>query len=61
MDKLICAYCGKVKKEVSFYIGASIEPDWVMVEGTGKITCPDCWEKAMKEGQDAIVRATGRA
>lgn len=51
MEELKCQYCGKVKGEVSFYIGASIEPDWCMVEGTGKITCPDCYEKAQAEAQ----------
>lgn len=59
MDKIVCAYCGKQKAEISFYIGASIEPDWVMIEGTGKMTCPECWEIARKEGQDAIHKATG--
>ncbi len=58
MDKLVCAYCGKVKEEVSFFIGASTEPDWVMVEGTGKITCPTCWEKARLEGQEVLRKAT---
>lgn len=59
MDKLVCTYCGKVKEEVSFYIGASPDHDWVMNEGTGKISCPDCWEKGREEGQEAIHRATG--
>ena len=59
MKKLVCDYCGKVKEEVSFYIGASNEPDWVMNEGTGKISCPDCYEIGRKEGQDAIHKATG--
>jgi hypothetical protein len=59
MDKLVCDYCGKVKEEVSFYIGASTEPDWVMIEGTGKITCPICWERASLDGQEAIRKATG--
>ncbi len=58
MDKLVCAYCGKVKEEVSFYIGASKDPDWVMVEGTGKIACPGCWERASLEGQEVIRKVT---
>ena len=58
MDKLVCAYCGEVKEEVSFFIGASNEPDWVMNEGTGKISCPNCYDKGRAEGQDAIVKAT---
>jgi len=56
MEKLTCDYCGKEKQEVSFIIGASKDPDWCMVEGTGKMTCPDCYEKAMQEGQEAIKR-----
>ena len=59
MDKMICAYCGKEEEEVSFFIGANIEPDWTMVEGTGKITCPDCFGVAVKEGQEAIKKHTG--
>ena len=53
-DKLVCAYCGKVKEEVIFVIGASSKPDWCMIEGTGKMACPDCYEKASAEGQKAI-------
>lgn len=57
--KTVCEYCGREKAGLSFYIGASLEPDWTMVEGTGKMTCPDCYNKAMAEGQEAIHRATG--
>ena len=53
-DKLICEYCGNVKQEVSFVIGASNDKEWVMNEGTGKVSCPDCWEIGRKEGQGAI-------
>lgn len=56
MDNLICDYCGQVKSEVSFFIGASREPSWLMVEGTGKITCPECYDKAVQEGSEAIDR-----
>ena len=58
-DKTICEFCGKEKEGLSFFIGTSDKPDWTMVEGTGKMTCPDCYEKAMAEGQEAIDRATG--
>jgi len=51
---LMCAYCGKVKEEVSFVIGAcGKKPDWCMIYGTGKMACPECYEKASKEGSDA--------
>jgi len=51
MEKLKCDYCGKEKKEISFIIGASIKPEWMMVEGTGKMTCPNCYNKAIKEAK----------
>jgi len=54
---LVCAYCSKEKTEVIFVIGASSKPDWTMVCGTGKITCPDCYNIAIKEGADKIDNA----
>ena len=54
MTKTICAYCGKEKEGLSFYIGASREADWCMVEGTGKMCCPACYTIAMADGQAAI-------
>lgn len=47
-EKLVCAYCGAEKAEISFFIGASKEPDWTMWEGTGKVSCPkkECFDKA---------------
>lgn len=54
-----CEYCGKEKDGLTFVIGASNKPDWTMVEGTGKMTCPDCYDKAMAEGQARIKQATG--
>ena len=60
MEKLICTYCGQEKKEIIFVIGASREPEWVMNEGTGKISCPNCFEKGRKEGQmrvDAHIKS----
>jgi len=51
---LLCAFCGATKTEVSFMIGASSKPDWCMVEGTGKMACPSCYPKAIKEGSEAI-------
>jgi len=51
-----CDNCGRVRKKVMFVIGASKKPDWCMIEGTGKMSCPDCYEKMSLEGQDAIDR-----
>ena len=59
-DKTICEYCGKEKEGLSFCIGASKTPDWVMVEGTGKMACPNCWEKAKTEGQMAVEKYCGK-
>ena len=58
-QKTICEYCGAEKEGLSFMIGASKTPDWCMIEGTGKMACPVCYEKAMREGIEVINRATG--
>jgi len=55
-EQLTCAYCGAVKEEIVFCIGASSGPDWCMMAGTGKVTCPACYEKAMAEERAAIER-----
>lgn len=56
METIKCEYCGKEKNENIFIIGASNKPDWCMVNGTGKMTCPDCYEVAMGEGDKAIEK-----
>ena len=53
---LKCEFCDKTKKEESFFIGATTKPDWCMIEGTGKIACPECYEKASEEGQARIEK-----
>jgi len=58
--KLQCDYCGKIKQGAfTFFIGAAREPDWTMMEGTGKITCPDCYEGAARHAQHVINKALG--
>lgn len=57
--KTICEYCGVTKDGISFVIGASREPAWTMIEGTGSMACPDCWERARLDGQMAVKRHTG--
>lgn len=52
--KMVCDYCGTTKDTVVFVIGASREPEWVMNEGTGKISCPACFDKGRAEGQARI-------
>ncbi len=54
MNKLICEYCGKEKKEISFIIGAASKPNWCMHEGTGKVSCPECYGIAQKEAKERI-------
>ena len=55
-DVLTCDYCGKEKEEMSFVIGASIEKDWVMWEGTGKVSCPECWDKGKADSIKAMKK-----
>lgn len=49
-----CEYCSNTREKEMFVIGASNEPDWVMNEGTGKMSCPDCFKKGRHEGEKAI-------
>lgn len=53
---LKCEFCGATKEQEIFVIGASREPDWCMIEGTGKMACPACYVKASNEGQAAIQK-----
>lgn len=55
-NKMVCEYCAAVREEVMFCIGASKAADWVMHEGTGKVSCPNCWEIGKKEGREAIEK-----
>ena len=57
--KTICEFCGAEKDGLSFVIGASKEPDWCMIEGTGLMACPSCYPKAMAMGKAVIDRVTG--
>lgn len=50
----ICDYCKKENDTSGFFIGASTEPSWTMHEGTGKLSCPDCYEMAKKEAKQAM-------
>ena len=52
--KMTCAYCGAVREQIMFCIGASKKADWVLQEGTGKVSCPACWERGKEEGREAI-------
>ena len=49
-----CEFCKAVKEDNIFFIGATNTPDWCMIEGTGKMACPDCYTKASDEGQRVI-------
>ncbi len=59
-QKMQCDYCGKIREQMMFIIGAALnnDIDWIMHEGTGKISCtnPDCRAKAETEA-GAIIAA----
>lgn len=64
MNRLVCDYCGKYQKEIKFVIGAqrsSDEPDWIMHEGTGKMSCDsqECTNKGYAEANLVIRRHIG--
>ncbi len=56
-----CDCCGKVSESTGFWIGAKRDedPGFTMVEGTGKMACAVCYPTALREGREAIRRATG--
>ena len=55
MEPVVCDYCGAEKSEVSFMIGASLDAtDWVLWEGTGKYSCPDCYDRGKAESKSVI-------
>jgi hypothetical protein len=47
VNGLVCAFCGKEKAgEIKFIIGYNpkdSDPDWVMIAGSGKMACPECY------------------
>jgi len=50
-----CQNCGKVQEgPLVFAIGASLDPDWCVVEGTGRFVCPECYPSESEKGQLAI-------
>ena len=53
-DYIQCDFCGAVKNEVTFTIGASTHADWCMIYGTGKMACPKCYGPAQAEATAAI-------
>jgi len=52
----ICEYCGAEKQGLGFFIGAAKTSDWCMIEGTGKMACPSCYNKAQAEAKIIIDR-----
>lgn len=61
-DKLVCSYCGEEKKEVKLWIGSAgkFSPDWTIHEGTGKTTCPNCYELGATQARIAINKLAER-
>lgn len=56
MEIIICSYCGKEKQADSFVIGASKKPDWTLHFGTGKYSCPECFDQAKEEAAEAVKK-----
>ncbi len=52
----ICEWCGVEKQGLGFFIGATLQPDWCLVEGTGKMACPQCYPKARAEAQELFAK-----
>ena len=59
---MICAYCGQRKEHAVFFIGAKLDEDigWTMHEGTGKMSCPNCYPKGKAEAKFVIDKYVGR-
>ena len=49
MSGMNCNYCKAINKDKSFMIGAGSESEWVLHEGTGKISCPKCYPLGIDE------------
>lgn len=63
-ENMTCDYCGKIREEIKFFIGASLaeDIDWTMWEGSAKTSCdnPECWAKGRAESKiiiNAYVKA----
>jgi len=57
-----CDYCGQKQEHVAFFIGAKLDEDidWTMHEGTGKMSCPNCFPKGKAEAQLVIDKYVGK-
>ena len=54
MSGMNCNYCKAINKEKGFMIGAGSESEWVLHEGTGKMTCPKCHNIGLAEATKVI-------
>jgi len=52
-----CDYCGKINTENGFWIGAKLDEDsgFTMMEGTGKMSCQNCYAIAREEAEKAMA------
>jgi len=52
-----CEYCGRINTDDGFRIGAKLATDggFTMVEGTGKMSCADCYPIAAEEAEKAMA------
>lgn len=57
-DGMVCNYCGQKQEQITFFIGAKRDDDigWTMHEGTGKISCPNCFPKGKVEAELIIKK-----
>lgn len=55
-----CAQCGIVQSgRLTFTIGAKRDvdsPEWVLVEGTGRLVCHVCYPDELERGKELIER-----
>ncbi len=61
-DNMTCDYCGQLQEHVAFFIGAKLDDDigWTMHEGTGKMSCSNCYPKGKAEAKFVIDKYAGR-
>ena len=53
-DQLNCNYCKAINVGNDFMIGAGPKSEWVLHEGTGKLSCPKCHSIGLAEATKVI-------
>ena len=52
--QLNCNYCKAINEDDSFMIGSGSKSEWVLHEGTGKLSCPKCHKIGLEEATKVI-------